>query len=137
MYVACAIILLHTFVPHHHHDTGMAEGFVFESELTCHDEHHDCHCCGDKEHSHHPFDICKLQDLLSQLTLSGKEDKIFVAHQLAPTYLEIAPWMNRQVCMLEEPQEIQLFGNERRSAELPLPGVALLATRLLRAPPMV
>lgn len=75
--VACSIILLHAFVPHHHHDCRDEAGFVFENELNCH-----CGGCEDertapeaREHHHHPFNTCKLQDLLSQLVLNTKEDE--------------------------------------------------------------
>ena len=51
--LACAIIMLHAVVPHHHHDCCEAKGLVFETEVACHCEsnHHEC----DHRHSHHPF----------------------------------------------------------------------------------
>ena len=70
--LACAIILLHAVVPHHHHDCANEVGFVFETELNCHC-HHDHE--GDNNQSSHPFDNCKLADMLSHLVLSTKEDE--------------------------------------------------------------
>lgn len=73
--LACAIILLHAVVPHHHHDCAGEEGLVFETELACHcdcDHDHDHDGCG---HSHHPFDTCKLAEMLSHLVLSTKDDE--------------------------------------------------------------
>ena len=83
--LACCIIMLHSFVPHHHHDCSCEPGFVFENELACHCN--DEGCCDDPAHHHHsqhPFDVCKLQELLSQLVLNTKEDKsfFFQPHQL-------------------------------------------------------
>lgn len=73
MVAACCIILLHCVVPHHDHDDSCG-GLVFENELTC--RHH---------HDHHHHDgACRLQDLLSQLVISGKDDKL-VCHQPLPT----------------------------------------------------
>lgn len=67
---ACFIIVLHSVVPHHHHDCWDG-GLVFENELECHCDHHDHDC------DHHDG-CCKLQDLLSQLVISTKDDKWLV-----------------------------------------------------------
>lgn len=87
--LACLIIFIHAVVPHHHHDEDV-EGFVFETELLCqcenedlpcvehHCHHHDGDC--EEQGSRHPFDICKLQDLLSHLVLSSERK-----HLLIPT----------------------------------------------------
>lgn len=58
-------------------------GIVFESEVNCHcgdaccEEHDHAHsdCCHHDGNSKHPFDFCKLQDLLSHLVLNTKDDK--------------------------------------------------------------
>lgn len=73
--VACSIILLHAFVPHHHHDCCGESGLVFENELVCHCDcnHEDCHH-HDGE-SRHPYNTCRLQDLLSHLVLTHKDDE--------------------------------------------------------------
>ena len=73
--LACAIILTHAVVPHHHHDCDEGGGFVFETELACHCHHDDCPDGKDCGHSHHPFDMCKLAEMLSHLVLSTKENE--------------------------------------------------------------
>ena len=77
--LACAVIMLHAVVPHHHHDCCGEVGFVFENEMACHcDEScHDMDCEHHHGHSHHPFDICLLQDMLSHLTLSNTDDRYY------------------------------------------------------------
>lgn len=77
MVLACAIILLHAVVPHHHHDCDHEMGLVLENELSCQCDHQCDH--HEDHHSHHPFDTCKLQDLLSHLVLSTKEDETYWA----------------------------------------------------------
>ena len=85
MILACTIILVHAVVPHHHHDVCCASGMIFENELTCHEYgttscacSHENGSCSHDHHdmSHHPFNRCKLQDLLSQLVLSHNDEKI-------------------------------------------------------------
>ena len=71
MAMACFIIVLHSVVPHHHHDCCDG-GLVFENELRCTHDHHNHDC------DHHDG-CCKLQDLLSQLVISTKDDKFFLA----------------------------------------------------------
>lgn len=75
--VACAIILLHAVVPHHHHDCEGAAGIVFESEAACHCDcsHHEC-----DHRSHHPFNICGLQDMLSHLVIAPYDKTSLVAY---------------------------------------------------------
>ena len=76
--VACSIILLHSVVPHHDHDC-CGNGLVFENELSCRHDHHG-HECGRHDHdSDHHDGSCKLQDLLSQLVISTKDDKFVVS----------------------------------------------------------
>lgn len=66
MAVACFIIALHSVVPHHDHDDAR-DGIVFENELGCQCDHH--------EHERHDG-CCRLQDLLSQLVISSKDEKL-------------------------------------------------------------
>ena len=81
--LACSIILVHAIVPHHHHDCAEGTGFVFETEINCHCSHHhhshDCSQGCDRHHSDHPFDICRLADMLSHLVLNTKEDENLMA----------------------------------------------------------
>lgn len=76
--VACAVIMLHAVVPHHHHDCCNAMGLTFETELACHcdcNHHLDCNHSNDCDHhSHHPFNICLLQEMLSRLVISTSDD---------------------------------------------------------------
>ena len=73
--LACAIILLHAFVPHHHHDCEGQQGLIYECEVACHCDcsHHDFPH-GQNHHSHHPYSTCKLAEMLSHLVLSTKDD---------------------------------------------------------------
>ena len=73
MAMACFIIVLHSVVPHHHHDCCDG-GLVFENELRCTHDHHNHDC------DHHDG-CCKLQDLLSQLVISTKDDKFLFGGQ--------------------------------------------------------
>lgn len=75
--VACAIILTHAVVPHCHHDSDVGWALVFEDEINCPCDDscdgHDGHTCDHR--SHHPFDICTLQQLLAHLVISGRDDE--------------------------------------------------------------
>lgn len=76
--LACFIILVHAFVPHHHHDFDNSVCFVFHAI-----HHEDSHvdgsdvcdfeegCCNEEKA---PFELCKLQELLSCLILSNREE---------------------------------------------------------------
>lgn len=141
MCIACAIILLHTFVPHHHHDVEGGEGFVLESELVCNDQGVCCHgqdCHHNQENhdqeSHHPFDICKLQQLLSQLVLNERDDKFFVQSSLQPLHLDLAPWnaIVQKVDILASPSEPIRW----EVYDEALPSVLAPIVYGLRAPPM-
>ena len=80
--LACAVIMLHAVVPHHHHDCCGTVGLVFEDEACCHCDEacHDRACEHHHgQHSHHPFDNCLLQEMLSQLTLSNTDKYYFAA----------------------------------------------------------
>lgn len=105
--LACAIILLHAVVPHHHHDCTGEVGFIFETEINCHcsHHHHDCtHDC-DNHHSDHPFDICRLADMLSHLVLNSKEDEQMMTQvvkaEVHDLLLAILPTQNLAVCSVE------------------------------------
>ena len=119
MVAAVAIILLHTFVPHHHHTThGEA------SALTCCDR--DCH---DHESDGEPIEGCRLQQLLAMLTLSTQEHKFVATDMLV--YLDLAPWM------AATPQIILSYTLiERHAASVPLPDEPLSAGLGLRGPPL-
>ena len=124
--LACAIILLHAVVPHHHHDCADEEGFVFETELACHcDCDHDHDGCG-HSHSHHPFDTCKLAEMLSHLVLSTKEDEAVLASSIkADVHDLFGPMMAPLSASLSE---VLMTGDR------PLPAVA--GARLPQAPCM-
>lgn len=85
--LACAIILMHAVVPHHHDDCcGEVECFF------CSEHHHD-HCCHHDGDSHHPFDICKIQEMLSHLVLTTRDDEAQLAEMIvaeAHCFLELA-----------------------------------------------
>ena len=85
--LACFIILVHAFVPHHHHDFDNSVCFVFHSS-----HHDDSHTCGSdacdfsdgcRHEDKSPFELCKLQELLSCLVLSNREDDDFLCVQMS------------------------------------------------------
>lgn len=64
--LACAIIMLHAFVPHHHDECcGVSECFFWSEHHHHHSDHHED---GD------PFDMCELQHMLSHLVLSSRHE---------------------------------------------------------------
>lgn len=64
--LACVIIMLHSFVPHHHDECcGVSECFFCSEHHHHHTDHHE-----DGE----PFDMCELQHLLSHLVLSSRHE---------------------------------------------------------------
>ena len=69
--LACSVILFHAVVPHHHHDSGVGVGIVFENEIPCHCNDLDRDSSGGHRHSRHPLDFCKLQQVLSQTTAAS------------------------------------------------------------------
>ena len=85
MVAALAVILLHTFVPHHHHDTHECEQ-VLGAATACHDVDCPGHDAGDA-----PVDQCKLQQLLAQLTLSSRDERLLAL--TLEGHLDLAPWM--------------------------------------------
>ena len=139
--LACAVILLHAVVPHHHHDCVGEGGFVFETELTCHCDcdhdgdydHDDC----DHRHSHHPFDTCKLAEMLSHLVLSTKEDEAMLAtcvkadvHDL---FVLIAPLAQTELSLMEVTAERRFSDG----GDFRLPQAPALGLHPLRGPPAV
>lgn len=138
--LACAIILLHAIVPHHHHDCADAAGFVFETELNCHCSHqhhpHDCsHDC-DNHHSDHPFDICRLADMLSHLVLNTKEDdnllSLVVKAEVHNLFLAVLPMMGATITATES--GLTTLASPDQPWSLPLPPLA--GGHSLRAPPL-
>ena len=131
--VACLVIMLHAMVPHHHHDCAEQQGFVFENELACHCDCHDEDC---HHHTHHPFDTCKLAEMLSHLVLSTKDDDIVVCqplhqsnhHFLYPSLSVLDLQLMQQTCLPG-----RQFFHDRRF--VPLRGTPCVAVRDLRAPP--
>lgn len=136
MYVAVVVILLHAFVPHRHHDCDVEVGLVYESEVACHCDDlcgvdHDCH-----EHSsHHPFDFCKLQDLLSHLVISNKLEETYLAlNQMT----EVDLFIDLNIVALLQSDLLQSSGVPAcfvRYLQF-LPHAPRLDCRLLRAPPI-
>lgn len=138
--LACAIILLHAIVPHHHHDCAGLVGFVFETEINCHCSHehhaHDCsHDCED-HHSDHPFDICHLADMLSHLVLNTKEDDnllaMVVKAEVYNLFLAVMPTIDAAIKAPES--GLATLANPDKPWTLPLPPLA--GGHSLRAPPM-
>ena len=138
--LACAIILLHAIVPHHHHDCAGLVGFVFETEINCHCSHqhhsHDCsHDCNE-HHSDHPFDICHLADMLSHLVLNTKEDDnllvLIVKAEVHNLLLAVLPTMDTAITASES--GLSAFADSGMPWSLPLPPLA--GGQSLRAPPM-
>lgn len=133
--LAYGIILMHAVVPHHHHDCCGERGIVFEDELTCTcDEHaHEGCCHHDAEESHHPFDMCRLQDLLSHLVISTRDDKMLMVAPEAPALPMGLAALPASGCTLPLPA---LSPSADRDAEavvaLPLRWVG---NHALRAPP--
>lgn len=132
--VACAIILLHAIVPHHHHDCCGAKGFVFETEVTCHCDvdHHDV----DHHHSHHPFDICWLQDMLSHLVIASYDETNLCAYiqaEVHNTFVLSMPPVLEDLCTaaVAEGTVRWLYG------AIPLTNAPRADVHALRAPPCV
>ena len=138
--LACAIILVHAIVPHHHHDCAEERGFVFETEINCHCSHqhhpHDCNNNCNDHHSDHPFDICRLADMLSHLVLNTKEDDNLIAwvvkvevHNLLSA---VMPTMGTPISTAES--ELSTLSSPDAPWSLPLP--PLTGGHSLRGPPM-
>ena len=138
--LACAIILLHAVVPHHHHDCADEVGLIFETEINCHCSHHqhthdcdnDCH----NHHSDHPFDMCRLADMLSHLVLSSKEDESLMAQaikaEVHDLLLSIMP-ATETALLITDNDRCHSVGAGVPWA-IPLP--PLVGGHSLRAPPM-
>lgn len=145
LFLAYSIILLHAVVPHHHHDCGGGEGFVFEDEISCTCDnqvngdcchHHDADgCCPYGGHSHHPFDTCKLQDLLSQLVISTRDDKVLLTHAPAFPATTASHALLVADCSIPHPVVCNV-GFVRSGISLPLLS-GWAAPTSLRAPPQM
>lgn len=106
--LACFIIWIHAVVPHHHHNLDNSVCFVFNSELL--EESHACEsssdfadgCC-DEEKS--PFELCKLQELLSGLVLSNREDDSLSWIHLSDVVVVVLYYL----CDLDAPLGLCLF----------------------------
>lgn len=121
--LACSIILLHAFVPHHHHDSGELHGLVYENELTCH-----CNHDNDKEHED---GNCRLQDLLSQLVIGVRDDRVFIESDgIAMYYVAV---MAEQYTA--EPYR-RLVGKGDDGPRLKIPSHEQCGEPPLRAPPV-
>lgn len=148
MCLACAIILLHAVVPHYHHDDCGAVGLVFENEMTCQCENEDSpyaeqhslgNCCHHEHHSHHPFDNCKLQELLSSLVLNTKDSKIILAalHPQQPLDCFFGAFLPAGCLSLLAPKNA---GKTHELAQQPatmLPTDCIISAHSLRGPPLV
>ena len=131
--LACAIILMHAIVPHHHHDCEGEAGFVFESELTCHCDHDGCR--HEEGHSHHPFDNCKLADMLSHLVLTTKDDEMAFSlslkadeHDLPDMMAAISQWVTLSLMETSDRAPHHPFA-------VPILQTPLVGSLALRAPP--
>lgn len=124
MAAAWCIIMLHSVVPHHHHDCCDG-GLVFENELDCQCDHHNHDC------DHHDGN-CKLQDLLSQLVISTKEDKWLVV--CSQWYAISGMWAD----ILEETvvPELPLVGNFGSQISDFNSSAGYAAAAALRGPPV-
>ncbi|MBP5541731.1 MAG: hypothetical protein J6X88_08805 [Bacteroidales bacterium] len=133
--LACAIILTHAVVPHHHHDCGDEGGFVFETELACHCHHDDCPDGKDCGHSHHPFDMCKLAEMLSHLVLSTKDDEAAFALSLKADVHEIFDLFAQASLPASSETALSSCCHLRRPSEAVLPVQPAVGGMSLRAPP--
>lgn len=114
---AVAIILLHTFVPHHHHDIEEEMACCGHHHATCLEHHHD------QGSDHHPYHTCKLQQILAQLALSDRDDRILI--------LTTQPVCQLDLCAPERSLDISYF-----VPSVALPAAIALAASPLRGPPV-
>lgn len=133
--VACTIIMLHAVVPHHHHDCHEAKGLTFETEVACHcDCDHNHHDCG--HHSHHPFNVCLLQEMLSHLVISTSDDELLSAALIkaeSNSFILLAiPGLQIQQLMPLLPTRLVW----RSSGTTPLFSASASGAIALRAPPI-
>lgn len=135
--LACAIILTHAVVPHHHHDCDEGGGFVFETELACHCHHDHSGCPDGKDcgHSHHPFDMCKLADMLSHLVISTKDDEAAFALSLKADVHEIFDLFAQASLPASSETALSSCCHLRRPSVAVLPVQPAVGGMSLRAPP--
>ena len=127
--LACVIIMLHAVVPHHHHDgCGEVECFFCE-------HHHHGH---DDDHGHGGlFDLCKLQDMLSHLVLTTKDDETYFAALVKAEAHELF--------VLAMPAQLFVMTAPERAAIIPwglpftaaIPSAPVSGATSLRAPPVL
>ena len=135
--LACAVILLHAVVPHHHHDCAGEVGFVFETEINCHcsHQHHQHNDC-DEHHSDHPFDLCRLADMLSHLVLNSKEDEQMLAMVVKAEVHDLMVAVIPNVVSVPMPAICRHAMAEGSAAPWALPLPPLAGGHSLRAPPV-
>ncbi len=122
VFAACAIILLHAVVPHHHHEC-CGESDIFHA---C--EHHDGH-----DHESHPFDTCMLQEMLSHLVISTRDDQNEQAVVAQPLTQALMPVWTDMGAALDEPLACPV--RFPHGASVPLPKGTANPSSPLRAPP--
>lgn len=109
----------------------------FETELYCHcDSGYDRHGC-DRHHSHHPFDICLLQELLSHLVFTTSDDHLSLAKLMKTESNDY--WIPALAAFLPSPHvpvlpEIKVYHPIRAVLLVSIP---LLCITSLRAPPYI
>lgn len=126
MVAACVVIMLHAFVPHHHDDCcGEVECFFFSAHHHSHQNHAD----------EHPSDACKLQDMLSHLVLSTRDENTLLADIMASEaqdYLQLyVPDMQCVLPLAVLPIHVVSWQAYRAA----LPAVPVMGMTPLRAPP--
>ena len=138
--LATIIIMVHAVVPHHHHDCCEVAGFVFETELMCCCNENECPKCSTADchehhhHSQHPFDNCKLQDLLSKLVLNSDDKKFLSASLQAPLITLYS--LDFQQIKIKVP-EVEFFASNLDFWNENLPPEPQIYSHSLRAPPSV
>lgn len=127
--LACAIIMLHAFVPHHHDDCcGQPECFFCSEHHHNHEAHH---------HDHESnSDPCKLQDMLSHLVLSSRHDEVLLP---SPVMANLHTDFMVGAGCLAECCEVAVVNSQfwdRRLEAVSLCSAWLLDSKPLRAPPL-
>lgn len=105
--LACAIIMLHAIVPHHHHDCTDKFGLVFETEIACHCDEFCTDCPHhESQQQHHPSNLCKLQIVsirdIEQPYLSFQQTHLidlFVS--IRPSFDEVSQWTEVSLAAIE------------------------------------
>lgn len=138
VFLACAVIMLHTFVPHHHHDFEAGGGVIFDTDFGCQYDG-DCrhHGCDRPHNSHHPFDICLIQEMLSHLVISTSDDQVSLGELITAEvnnflllHLTAEPFVFAG-CLFEA---LSFWWPPKVG---PVPAAPMLGVESLRAPPEV